>query len=165
MGPSWVLSAPDGPHVGPMNLAIWVAAFYGGPLHPWLPRARDKNYGGRFQVITSSWLDPTTAQLLRQQMHYGWLRVLSQPQADMREVELTITFCISQQCFHFISMLVYIITWWWVLYSCRNSRHRQKSPCFDRKSSSGNYCCWTYLLQKIFRVQIAIKWSVYKLCI
>ena len=22
MGPSWVLSAPDGPHVGPMNLAI-----------------------------------------------------------------------------------------------------------------------------------------------
>ena len=24
MGPTWVLSAPDGPHVGPMNLAIWV---------------------------------------------------------------------------------------------------------------------------------------------
>ena len=22
MGPAWVLSAPDGPHVGPMNLAI-----------------------------------------------------------------------------------------------------------------------------------------------
>ena len=22
MGPNWVLSAPDGPHVGPMNLAI-----------------------------------------------------------------------------------------------------------------------------------------------
>ena len=27
MGPSWVLSAPDGPHVGPMNLAIRVAAW------------------------------------------------------------------------------------------------------------------------------------------
>ena len=26
MGPTWALSAPDGPHVGPMNLAIW------GPL-------------------------------------------------------------------------------------------------------------------------------------
>ena len=25
MGPTWVLSAPDGPHVGPMNLAIRVA--------------------------------------------------------------------------------------------------------------------------------------------
>ena len=25
MGPSWVLSAPDGPHVGPMNLVMWVA--------------------------------------------------------------------------------------------------------------------------------------------
>ena len=24
MGPAWVLSAPDGPHVGPMNLAIRV---------------------------------------------------------------------------------------------------------------------------------------------
>ena len=25
MGPTWVLSSPGGPHVGPMNLAIWVA--------------------------------------------------------------------------------------------------------------------------------------------
>ena len=24
MGPIWVLSAPDGPHVGPMNFVIWV---------------------------------------------------------------------------------------------------------------------------------------------
>ena len=24
MGPTWVLSAPDGPHVGPMNLAVRV---------------------------------------------------------------------------------------------------------------------------------------------
>ena len=23
MGPTWVLSAPGGSHVGPMNLAIW----------------------------------------------------------------------------------------------------------------------------------------------
>ena len=23
MRPTWVLSAPDGPHVGPMNLDIW----------------------------------------------------------------------------------------------------------------------------------------------
>ena len=23
MGPTWALSAPDGPHAGPMNLAIW----------------------------------------------------------------------------------------------------------------------------------------------
>ena len=26
MGPTWVLSAPDGPHVGPMNLAIMVVS-------------------------------------------------------------------------------------------------------------------------------------------
>ena len=28
MGPNWVLSAPDGPHVGPMNLAIRVMAWH-----------------------------------------------------------------------------------------------------------------------------------------
>ena len=28
MGPSWVLPAPGGPHVGPMNLAIWVCCSY-----------------------------------------------------------------------------------------------------------------------------------------
>ena len=27
MGPTWVLSAPDGPHVGPMNLAIRAVIF------------------------------------------------------------------------------------------------------------------------------------------
>ena len=28
MGPTWVLSAPDGPHVGHMNLAIRVVQFW-----------------------------------------------------------------------------------------------------------------------------------------
>ena len=28
MGPTWVLSAPDGSHVGPMNLAVRVASFW-----------------------------------------------------------------------------------------------------------------------------------------
>ena len=27
MGPTWVLSAPAGPHVGPMNLVIWVICY------------------------------------------------------------------------------------------------------------------------------------------
>ena len=30
MGPTWVLSVPGGSHVGPMNLAIWVAIRYNG---------------------------------------------------------------------------------------------------------------------------------------
>ena len=29
MGPIWVLSATDGPHVGPMKLAIWESTQYG----------------------------------------------------------------------------------------------------------------------------------------
>ena len=28
MGPTWVLSAPGGSHVGPMNLAIWSVSLY-----------------------------------------------------------------------------------------------------------------------------------------
>ena len=34
MGPTWVLSAPDGPHVGPMNLAIWESMFRYYPNFP-----------------------------------------------------------------------------------------------------------------------------------
>ena len=30
MGPTWVLSAPDGPHIGPMNLAIRVVSLSTG---------------------------------------------------------------------------------------------------------------------------------------
>ena len=58
-----------------------------------------------------------------------------------------------------------IITWCWVLYSCRKSLLQQKSPCFDRKSPSGNSCWWTYPLYKIFWVKKARRWNVYKLCI
>ena len=38
MGPTWILSAPDGPHVGPMNLAIREAymPWYTLPCVEWL---------------------------------------------------------------------------------------------------------------------------------
>ena len=35
MGPTWVLSAPDGPHVGPMNLAIRVRIWDSGLVDRW----------------------------------------------------------------------------------------------------------------------------------
>ena len=35
MGPTWDLSAPDGPHVGPMNLAIRVADLRHNMYAPW----------------------------------------------------------------------------------------------------------------------------------
>ena len=44
MGPAWVLSAPDGPHVGPMNLAIR------GPTHTPAPWAR--GHGGWIAVFS-----------------------------------------------------------------------------------------------------------------
>ena len=42
MGPIWVLSAPDGPHVGPMNLAIRVSVV----------KKRLSNYKNRVRVCT-----------------------------------------------------------------------------------------------------------------
>ena len=41
MGPTWVLSAPDGPHVGPMNLAIRIA----------IPIAPSKSIGAGQKLI------------------------------------------------------------------------------------------------------------------
>ena len=34
MGPTWVLSAPDGPHVGPMKLAIRVVQYNATAVAP-----------------------------------------------------------------------------------------------------------------------------------
>ena len=37
MGPTWVLSAPAGPHVGPMNLAIRLVSINSDPTAPHPP--------------------------------------------------------------------------------------------------------------------------------
>ena len=46
MGPTWVLSAPDGPHVGPMNFAIWDGWWWPGNA-----RSQGSNSHGIDQVI------------------------------------------------------------------------------------------------------------------
>ena len=50
MGPTWVLSAPDGPHVGPMNLAIWVTLAPAGSRHV------AKRWSGGLTDKTSCWM-------------------------------------------------------------------------------------------------------------
>ena len=80
MGPTWVLSAPDGPHIGPMNLAIWVftkvrktclqGVFSRGTLwgaRGWVASAgltSDVWNGGKTTVTGrfSSWLDANWGQ-------------------------------------------------------------------------------------------------------
>ena len=47
MGPTWVLSSPGGPHVGPKNLAIWVVTWYEICVHVcdiWVWQAWRSNY-------------------------------------------------------------------------------------------------------------------------
>ena len=56
MGPTWVLSAPDGPHVGPMNLAIRGVKYRGvrGPraYFPALFYCHTTNCGVHFEIDT-----------------------------------------------------------------------------------------------------------------
>ena len=55
LGPTWVLSAPDGPHVGPMNLAI-----------------RDDHLPRKVNIIDISWL--TREVMLSNTIYVSWKR-------------------------------------------------------------------------------------------
>ena len=45
MGPTWVLSAPDGPHIGPMNIAVKELKLYSG--NPGVYRGMDSRRDSR----------------------------------------------------------------------------------------------------------------------
>ena len=61
MGPTWVLSAPDGPHVGPMNLAIreWLDYKYiilpSNILHCWLRNPPTLLSGSLRGMVLCNW--------------------------------------------------------------------------------------------------------------
>ena len=56
MGPTWVLSAPDGPHVGPMNLVIRDGLTKDGQM--------DKHYFCRFRsALRWEWMEENTGRL------------------------------------------------------------------------------------------------------
>ena len=61
MGPTWVLSAPDGPHVGPVNLVFRARAY-----HPHTPLAAEHGWAG-------GWT-PDTCRLpgIQQPSSTGW---------------------------------------------------------------------------------------------
>ena len=57
MGPTWVLSAPDGPHVGPMNLAITDVVAYSVA---WIDVSQNVSYNKnimnlQFKEFTAAW--------------------------------------------------------------------------------------------------------------
>ena len=69
MGPTWVLSAPDGPHVGPMNLAIRAdnpcLTHYGqicGIIYDMLPGCVGR---GLFTRCNCVWLWPVQVEICR----------------------------------------------------------------------------------------------------
>ena len=54
MGPTWVLSAQDGPHVGPMNLVIRVSIFYDG--NSYICKAEGQRVGMNFNIKMTAYL-------------------------------------------------------------------------------------------------------------
>ena len=50
MGPTWVLSAPDGPHVGPMNLTI-----RGAHKRDTIPSLVDEQWGVAREGLIINW--------------------------------------------------------------------------------------------------------------
>ena len=70
MGPTWVLSAPDGPRVGPMNLAIRVCVSLIPPL--------DDTFKHRYFVMTSWHEDPfpTSGPLWWESIGHQWILIM-----------------------------------------------------------------------------------------
>ena len=61
MGPTWVLSAPDGPHVVPMNLAIRAVMWRVFPFHHRICTGHHDNI--KFWIILPPSTDPTSRVL------------------------------------------------------------------------------------------------------
>ena len=69
MGPTWVLSAPDGPHVCPINLAIWVSQYWTSFIlkcSDWITLKDEikfwKNYSFVYWLIICVWFHKHTSQ-------------------------------------------------------------------------------------------------------
>ena len=67
MGPTWALSAPDGTHVGPMNLAIRVD---GTEPIAWLPMFQWNNIGGYRGILSVP--HNNKIQQSRNRKHHCW---------------------------------------------------------------------------------------------
>ena len=53
MGPTWVLSALEGPHVGPMNIAIRVMLTWDVPAEQGQVTGYSTEMGGENQILNS----------------------------------------------------------------------------------------------------------------
>ena len=73
MGPTWVLSAPDGPHVSPMNLAIWDVVHWNGTNRfQW---KLNQNTDTRYKYLFATQIAKTFKLTLIE--HWLWLEISS----------------------------------------------------------------------------------------
>ena len=76
IGPTWVLPAPDGPHVGPMNLAIRVVGC-SNHQHGFRNDIKRREYLEMSFTTGTDEGDPQTAKLHSTQAKYYWNRILT----------------------------------------------------------------------------------------
>ena len=112
MGPTWVMSAPDGLHVVPMNLAIRVHDVW----CYFRCRFRDTGYPGQNSVCT----------ICDDNIHHSW-HFKENITPDIKIIEVYITYKLS-----FIHLLVYILSIQlstYMIFLCYNHKVYATSIC------------------------------------
>ena len=118
MGPSWVLLAPDGLHVGPKNLAIRVMTRPCPPLGVLLiiwafSLSRDYKYTNRyFRFDTNSSWQELMASITRCQ--YQQSVVNEAPPVLNTNCEQSTRFIMCWHCVHFTATSLYGVTYWFI---------------------------------------------------
>ena len=138
VGPTWVLSAPDGPHVGPMNLAIredskWFHGFF---FQRWssLIAENAMNYTCKCNSYHSS-------DASRQIPGLG--KVGENIWAGTRKN----SFCVTHTSYFWLylyifnSVLYFLQIVFFIIYQCTNIFHRRSLFTFYRKLFIGNIWC------------------------
>ena len=90
MGPTWVLSAPDGPHVGPMNLAIRVIKLFSGG-RVWTTHNNTDLPGRDLGVITIKQLPPASVCALMIHDATTWCGRRHAPTAGLNTLKEALT--------------------------------------------------------------------------
>ena len=116
--PSWVLLAPDGPHVGPKNLAIRVMTRPCPPLEVlWIIGAfglsRDYKYTNKyFRFNTNSIWQELMASITWCQYQQSVVNVA--PPVFNTNYEQSTRFIMCWHCMHFTATSLYGVTYWFI---------------------------------------------------
>ena len=107
MGLTWVLSAPDGPHIGPMNLAIWgCIVMPWESLQPYCPLKHHTAYSmavnssSKMAVISQMTFSNAFSWMIMLELRFEFHRSLFPRHVMISEVLIQYKDCLSR-CWHY----------------------------------------------------------------